>query len=349
MNIEKLVRKNILNLKPYTAARHSHSNGILLDANENSYGSVITEIITDKINRYPDPYQNRLREAVGKLNNVPAENLFFGVGSDEIIDLIIRVFCRPAIDDVIVTEPTYGMYKVACDINDVTVNNVPLSNDFDIDLPAIENAVNENTKIVFLCSPNNPTANLLNKNSILKLTQKLNVIVAVDEAYIDFSSDEGLIREILNYPNLIVMRTFSKAWGLAGVRCGYCSASKQIIDILFKVKAPYNISKLTSDTICNAVNRVEKRSEYIRLIISERERVGKTLHSNKKVLKVLPSDSNFISFKVDEPKKVFNYLENNGIIIRDRSNQYNFSGYMRVTIGTKEENDLFLKKLNEVL
>ena len=249
MNIEKLVRKNILELKPYTAARHSHINGILLDANENSYGSVITEITPDNINRYPDPYQKVLRESVGNLFNVPPENLFFGVGSDEIIDLIIRVFCRPGIDNVIVTEPTYGMYKVACDINDITVKNVPLTENFDVDASAIEKSIDENTKVVFLCSPNNPTANLLNKKSVLELASKLNVIVAIDEAYFDFSGDEGLIREVLNHPNLIVMRTFSKAWGLAGVRCGYCSSSKQIIDILFKIKAPYNISKLTSDVI----------------------------------------------------------------------------------------------------
>jgi len=167
MNIEKLVRKNILELKPYTAARHSHTNGILLDANENSYGSVVTQIMAERINRYPDPYQKRMRESVGSLLNVPPENLFFGVGSDEIIDIIIRVFCRPSIDNIIVTEPTYGMYRVAADINDVLVKNVPLSDSFDVDIPAIENSVEENTKVIFLCSPNNPTANLLNKKSIL--------------------------------------------------------------------------------------------------------------------------------------------------------------------------------------
>ncbi len=349
MNIEKLVRKNILELKPYTAARHSHTNGILLDANENSYGSVVSELTLENINRYPDPYQRRLRESVGKLLNVPTENLFFGVGSDEIIDLIFRVFCRPGIDNVIVTEPTYGMYKVAGDINDIKVKNVPLNDRFDINSSAVEKTVDENTKIVFLCSPNNPTANLLNKKEILELTEKLNVVIVVDEAYIDFSGDEGLIREVLNYNNLIVMRTFSKAWGLAGVRCGFCSASKQIIDILFKVKAPYNISKLTSDVICDAVKNVEKRNEFIGLIITERERVTMELKANKKILNILPSDSNFISFKVDEPKKIFKYLEAAGIIIRDRSSQYNLSGYLRVTIGTKEENNLFLKKLYEVL
>lgn len=349
MNIERLVRPNILKLKPYTAARHSHHNGILLDANENSYGSVITENVPLTINRYPDPYQKKLREGINKNYNVPIENLFFGVGSDEIIDLVIRIFCRPGIDNVIVTEPTYGMYKVACDINDVAVKNVPLTNEFDISLFEIKKAADINTKIVFLCSPNNPTANLLNKEAVLNLIDTMDLIVVVDEAYIDFAKDEGFINEVFNYPNLVVMRTFSKAWGLAGVRCGYCAASKEIIDILFRVKAPYNIGKLTSDAICEAMNNISKRDDYINSIIEQRKRIDSELRANKKILNVLPSDANFISFKVEEPLKVFNYLEKNGIIIRDRSSQHNFAGYLRVTIGTKEENDLFLQKLNEVL
>lgn len=348
MNIKELVRKNILELKPYTSARQSHSEGILLDANENCYGTVLPENY-DNINRYPDPYQRQMREGVSNLLNIPVENLFFGVGSDEIIDLTIRIFCRPSQDNIIVCEPTYGMYKVACDVNEVEVINVPLNQNFDLDVDAIERAVNEKTKILFLCSPNNPTANLLDKKKIIELTKKLNLIVVVDEAYIDFAQDEGLLKYTLEFPNLIVMRTFSKAWGMAGVRCGFCAASKEIIDIFFKVKLPYNISKLTAQAVILALKNIDKRNEYVKMIINERERVSRELKANKKILNVLPSDSNFISFKVENPKEVYNYLEKHKIIIRDRSNQFNFSGYLRVTIGTPEENNLFLQKLSEIL
>ena len=191
MNIEKLVRKNILDLKPYTAARHSHHNGILFDANENSFGSTLKDNVPEAINRYPDPYQKDLRDIVSKLYDVPGKNLFFGVGSDEIIDLIIRIFCIPSVDNVIVCEPTYGMYKVACDINDIEVRNAPLNDKFNIDIDSIKKSVDQNSKILFLCSPNNPTANLLDEKLILELTVKMNLIVVVDEAYIDFAKDIG--------------------------------------------------------------------------------------------------------------------------------------------------------------
>lgn len=349
MKIENLIRKNILELKPYTSARQSHSEGILLDANENSFGTVLPVENYYGANRYPDPYQRKMREGVSNFLNIPTENLFFGVGSDEIIDLSIRIFCRPSIDNVIVCEPTYGMYKVACDINEVEVLNVPLINNFNIDAEGIEKAVNENTKMIFLCSPNNPTSNLLDKEKILELAKKLNVVVLVDEAYIDFAQDEGLIKYAVKLPNLIVMRTFSKAWGMAGIRCGFCAASKEIIDVFFKVKLPYNINKLTSEAVLLALNNIDKRKKYIEMIIQERKRVESLLKANKKILNVLPSDSNFISFKVEKPKEVYSYLESNRIIIRDRSNQYNFDGYLRVTIGTPEENNLFLQKLSEVL
>lgn len=349
MKIENLIRKNILELKPYTSARQSHSEGILLDANENSFGTVLPVENYYGANRYPDPYQRKMREGVSNFLNIPTENLFFGVGSDEIIDLSIRIFCRPSIDNVIVCEPTYGMYKVACDINEVEVLNVPLINNFNIDAEGIEKAVNDNTKMIFLCSPNNPTSNLLDKEKILELAKKLNVVVLVDEAYIDFAQDEGLIKYAVKLPNLIVMRTFSKAWGMAGIRCGFCAASKEIIDVFFKVKLPYNINKLTSEAVLLALNNIDKRKKYIEMIIQERKRVESLLKSNKKILNVLPSDSNFISFKVEKPKEVYSYLESNRIIIRDRSNQYNFDGYLRVTIGTPEENNLFLQKLSEVL
>ncbi len=344
MNIENLVRKNILKLKPYTSARESHLSGILLDANENSIGSVV-EYDGLKLNRYPDPNQNEIRESLSQLIAIPKENLFFGVGSDEIIELLIKIFCNPREDEAIICEPTYGMYKVCCDINDVEVNNVPLDSNYDIDLYSIKNSVSKKTKIIFLCSPNNPTGNLLSKEKIVKLANSVNSVVVVDEAYIDFANDDGLIKEATQIPNLVVTRTFSKAWGLAGIRCGYAVANKEIINLLFKVKSPYNINKLTSDFILKALNNKSKHDYFVNEIIEERKRIESELKNISFIINVLPSNSNFISFKVEKPKEIFSYLESKGIIIRDRSNQFNFAGYLRVSIGAKKENDKFLNQL----
>lgn len=348
MNVERLVRKNILNLKPYTSARESHLKGILLDANENSMGSVIAHNSLE-LNRYPDPNQRALRNAVANFISVPQENLFFGVGSDEIIELFVKIFCHPREDEVIICEPTYGMYRVCCDTNDVAVKNVPLGSNFDIDLEALKNAVTEKTKLIFLCSPNNPSANLLSKEKIVELAKSNEVMVVVDEAYIDFTKQSGLAQEALLIPNIAVMRTFSKAWGMAGVRCGFSIASEFVTKLLFKVKAPYNINKITTDFILRAIADKEKYLYFIDEIVYERNRIALKLSEIKKVKKVLPSDANFISFVVDEPRTVFSYLESKGIIIRDRSNQFNFSGCLRVSVGTKEENDKFLEELKNVL
>ena len=348
MKIEKLVRQNILNLKPYTSARESHLTGILMDANENSFGSSV-DYDSIELNRYPDPNQRALRKAVSEIISVPAENLMFGVGSDEIIDLYVRIFCHPRIDEAIICEPTYGMYKVCCDTNDVAVKNVPLDSNYDIDLDGIKNAITEKTKLIFLCSPNNPSANLLNKEKIIELAKTTEVMVVVDEAYVDFTKQNGLAQEATTIPNLAVMRTFSKAWGMAGVRLGFSIASAELTKILFKVKAPYNINKLTSDFILRSIAGKEKYLGFVDGIISEREKVNKELCSMKNVKNVLLSHANFISFKVNEPQKVFQYLEGKGIIIRDRSNQYNFDGYLRVSIGTPEENNKFLKELKNIL
>ncbi|MBI1938720.1 MAG: histidinol-phosphate transaminase [Ignavibacteriales bacterium] len=348
MKIENLVRKNILELKPYTAARHSHFEGILLDANENPFGAVI-ENGGLHLNRYPDPYQTEIRKALSKYLNVHLDKLFFGVGSDEIIDLLIRIFCEPREDNVIICEPTYGMYKVCCDINNVEVKSVPLNSSYNLDYEKIVAAINNKTKIIFVCSPNNPTSNLLDKNIIIKIARENNVIVAVDEAYADFAGDSSLINDITDVPNIVLMRTFSKAWGLAAIRCGYCISSEEIIRLLFKVKFPYNMNALTANAVLKALSNVEKKNDYVQIILSERERVYNKLLGYKKIINVIKSDSNFISFRVEKPKEVFSSLEKSGIIIRDRSNQLNFGGYLRVTIGTTEENELFLSKLEEVL
>jgi histidinol-phosphate aminotransferase len=348
MDVEKLVRKNILSLKPYIAARHSHTSGILLDANENPIGSVVEYESLD-LNRYPDPNQILLRESVSNLISVPPENLFFGVGSDEIIDLFIKIFCNPRKDEVIICEPTYGMYKVCCNINDVYVKNVPLNSSFNIDLEAIKNSITVDTKLVFLCSPNNPSGNLLDSEKIIELANSKNVMIVVDEAYIDFTGKNGLAMEAVEIPNLAVMRTFSKAWGMAGVRCGYSIAPKFVTELLFRVKPPYNINKLTADFILQAITNKEKYQLFVGEIINERNRVINELEKIKNVRKVLPSHANFISFFVDQPKSVFKKLEETGIIIRDRSNHYNFAGGLRVSVGTVEENNKFLNGLRQIL
>jgi histidinol-phosphate aminotransferase len=270
MDINRLVRKNILELKPYTSARDIYEgDGILLDANENSFGSTFAEIKGLELNRYPDPHQNDLRKIVSDYLSISQESLFFGVGSDEIIDLLIRIFCEPGRDNAIIPEPTYGMYKVACDINNVETNSVLLTDQFQIDFNEVEKAFNSNSKIIFLCSPNNPTGNLLNKKDVVKLCEKYNSIIVVDEAYIDFSIKGALVDELKEYNNLVILRTFSKAWGLAGIRLGYCIADFDLIKILFKVKAPYNISTLTRYVLGKAFLNSPTKDKYIQSIISD--------------------------------------------------------------------------------
>ena len=233
--IEKLVRENIRNLKPYTSARDQYSEGILLDANENSIGSTVPEFEFLHLNRYPDPHQKDLKNIIGNYYSVPEENLFFGVGSDEIIDLLIRIFCEPAKDKVMILDPTYGMYKVACDINNAEAISVDLSDNFQIDFNNIKKNYSEEVNIIFLCSPNNPTANLLRKDDVLKLCSLYNSIIVIDEAYMDFASESNsLMNEVNNYQNLVVLRTLSKAWGLAGIRLGFCAANSLITEYLLK-------------------------------------------------------------------------------------------------------------------
>ena len=349
MDIKKLVRLNILNLKPYTSARDLYSEGILLDANENSIGSTFTEIDGLNLNRYPDPHQNDLRELISDRINIPKENLFFGVGSDEIIDLLIRIFCEPGKDKVMIPEPTYGMYKVSADINNVPIVSVLLNDDFQTDLDEIEKKYYDEIKIIFLCSPNNPTGNLLVKPDVLELCKKYNSIIIVDEAYIDFGEEGTLIDEIKNNPNLVVMRTFSKAWGLAGARLGYCAANEEIIKTLFKVKAPYNINSLTRFALQNAMKNEKLRNDYIKIIIDEREKLRSEFSKLSGISKIFDSDANFLLIKCADPKNVLQKLADKGIIIRDRSDQPKLAGCLRISIGTAKENEILLDALKEIL
>ncbi|MBK7105146.1 MAG: histidinol-phosphate transaminase [Ignavibacteriae bacterium] len=347
--IEKLVRKNILNLKPYTSARDSFQEGILLDANENSLGSVIEDEHNLQLNRYPDPAQNKLREKLSKYLNVSAKNLFFGVGSDEIIDLLIRIFCKPKKDSVLIPEPTYGMYKVACDVNDVETISIPLDKKFQVEVKTTLGAIQKNTKIIFLCSPNNPTANLLSKNNVLEIVNKFNGIVVIDEAYIDFNENQSFIDEFKKNKNLVIIRTFSKAWGLAGIRCGYSVADEFITNLLFKIKAPYNLNKLTANAILDALSNVKQKNYFVKKLNSEKEKLVIELKKIKQVQKVYPSDANFILFKIKNATDVYNKLAAKGVIIRNRSNQFNLENCLRISIGTPKENKIFLAKLKEIL
>lgn len=351
MDIKSLVRKNILELEPYTSARdiYESDKGILLDANENSWGSTFNSIDNLQLNRYPDPHQKDLRKLVSNLISVPNNNLFFGVGSDEIIDLIIRIFCEPGKDTALIPQPTYGMYKVACDINDIETVNVLLNDEFQIDLNAIENNYKGNTKIIFLCSPNNPTGNLLNKEKVLTLCKNYNSIIIVDEAYIDFAKEGSFIDEVKNYPNLIILRTFSKAWGLAGIRLGYCVANEEIINIFFKVKAPYNINSLTRFALESALKNSTIKDKYVTGIIKERERLKNQFESLTGVIKVFNSDANFLLVKLNNARSVQNKLADKGIIVRDRSSQPKLENCLRISIGNEEENDLLWDEIKKIV
>lgn len=347
--IEKLVRKNILKLKPYTSARDSFLEGILLDANENSLGSVIKDEHNLQLNRYPDPAQNKLREKLAGYLNVSTNNLFFGVGSDEIIDLLIRIFCEPNKDSVVIPEPTYGMYKVACDINNVKTISVPLNKNFQVDVKKTLSFVNKNTKMIFLCSPNNPTSNLLSKKNVIRILKNFTGIVVIDEAYIDFCEKQSFISELKMYKNLVIMRTFSKAWGLAGIRCGYSVSDEFTTNLLFKIKAPYNLNKLTANAILSALSRIKQKNNFVRKLNSEKEKLINELKNIKQIQKVYPSDANFILFKIKNASEIYNKLTSKGVIIRDRSNQLNLDNCLRVSVGTPTENEKFISTLNKIL
>lgn len=348
--IDNLVRNNIKKLKPYTCARDLYSDGILLDANENSFGSTFHEFEELHLNRYPDPHQVDLRNAVSKLLNVDANKLFFGVGSDEIIDLLIRIFCEPKEDQVMLLEPTYGMYKVACDINNVETVAPLLNDSFQIDFAEVEKHYSDKVKIIFVCSPNNPTGNLLYKNDILRLCKTYNSIVVVDEAYIDFSEPSAsLINEVKNYRNLVVMRTFSKAWGLAGVRLGYCAADEEIISYLFKVKAPYNINALTGYAVLKSIANEKRKENAVSAIISERFRVENELKHILAITNVFPADANYLLIRLPNAKEIQKELAEKGIVIRDRSSQPKLDNCLRITVGTKEENDALISGLKILL
>lgn len=346
-NIKQLVRENIKALMPYRSARDDFDTGILLDANENSFGSPISNSLD--LHRYPMPYQQKLRQKIADYRSVKMENVFVGVGSDEAIDLLFRIFCSPITDQVIINPPTYGMYKVSANINDVNVVQVLLTEDFQLQPDKILNRITDFTKLIFVCSPNNPTANDIRKEDILTLLENFSGLVVVDEAYIDFSNEESWAKEIQNYPNLVVLQTMSKAFGLAGIRLGVALANPEVINYMMKVKAPYNVNKLTSDIALQAFDAHDKISSNIKSIINERTRVEKELQAMPNIQKVYPSSGNFLLFKVEDALNVYKKLADAGIIIRYRGNEPHCENCLRLTIGTATENNQFLEELTTIL
>jgi len=343
-DINKLLRRNIANLTPYSSARDEYKGkeGIFLDANENSYGSPLDK----DYNRYPDPLQLLLKEKISKIKGLPVENIFLGNGSDEAIDILFRAFCRPAIDNVIICPPTYGMYEVCANINDVEVRKVNLLPEtFQLDTENILRHINPNTKLFFVCCPNNPTGNAVKWLDIKKVLDSCNGIVVIDEAYINFASYRSLIPELLNYPNLVILQTLSKAWGLAGLRVGMAFASEQIIDIFNKVKPPYNINVVSQQIAIEALENVEQINSWIKTIVVQREIISKEIAGFSFVKKVYPSDANFILVKVSDAESLYNYLVKEQIVVRDRSKVALCEGCLRITIGTEEENKKLLLAL----
>ena len=342
-DLDRLVRKHIKEVVPYSSARDEFSGEakIFLDANENSLGSPLTKWY----NRYPDPHQVKLKEAISKIKGVPAGHIFLGNGSDECIDLLYRCFCEPGKDNVIICPPTYGMYEVSAAINDVKARKVPLQPDFQLDLEGIEDVADDRTKIIWICSPNNPTGNSIHYQDIEILLNNFYGLVVVDEAYINFAKQRSLLPGLKEYPNLVIMQTLSKAWGLAALRLGMAFASTTIIDFLNRIKPPYNINQATQELALEALNEVEQVNTMIKEIVAMRDRLAAGLREIPIVEKVYPSDANFLLVKVKDAGKVYHYLLSDGIVVRDRSKVKLCEDCLRITVGTDSEN----KKLIQLL
>ena len=345
-DLNKIVRGNIKKLVPYSSARDEYKGkeGIFLDANENSYGSPLEE----DHNRYPDPLQLDLKKKISKIKGLPVQNIFIGNGSDEAIDILFRAFCEPGKGNVIICPPTYGMYEVTANINDVQVKKVNLTSEtFQLDVKNIKFAIDKDTRLIFICCPNNPTGNGMQWDDIRELLENFEGLLVVDEAYINFASYRSLIPELLNFPNLVILQTLSKAWGLAGLRVGMAFASQQIIDIFNKVKPPYNINSVSQELALNALDNVDQVNLWIKEIVSERNKLSELLAKLPYVVKVFPSEANFILVKLKEPKVIYEYLIKKKIVVRDRSKVELCEGCLRITIGTKEQNVKLINTLKK--
>lgn len=345
-SIDKILRENIRKLAPWSSARDTFKDKaeIFLDANENSYGSPIGE----NLNRYPDAFHLELKKKIGNIKGLLPDCIFPGNGSGEVIDLLYRAVCNPGIDNVIITPPACATYELSANINDVFVKKVPLTNDFQLDLEGISELVDENTKLIFLSSPNDPTGNSLNREDIEIILNNFEGIVVIDEAYINYSRQRSFISELTEYPNLVVMQTLSKAWGLAGIRLGMAFASPEIIAVLTKIKAPYNISSTTQGLALKALDNIEQVNAWIKETVAERNKLLAALGKISFVKYIHPSDANFLLVKMDDPKKVYEQLLANGIIVRDCSDNTLCEGCLRITVGKPGENVKLLETLNQI-
>ncbi len=342
-DLNKLVRENVKKVKPYSSARDEFSGEakVFLDANENSLGSPLMKWY----NRYPDPHQQKLKAAISKIKNIDAANIFLGNGSDECIDLLFRCFCEPGKDNVIICPPTYGMYEVSAAINDVEIKRAQLLPDFQLNLDLMESLIDTRTKVIWICSPNNPTGNSINYQDIEVLLNNFNGLVVVDEAYINFSRQHSLLKELKEYPNLVVLQTFSKAWGMAALRLGMAFASGEIIELLNKIKPPYNINQATQEFALEALQELGQVNDMIKEIVAMREELAKVFEQMALVEKVFPSDANFLLVKVRDAVDIYEYLLKGGIVVRDRSKVQLCDQCLRITIGTEQENTLLVDSL----
>ena len=345
-DINSLLRDNIRKLIPYASARDEFSGSahIFLDANENSLGSPISPAY----NRYPDPHQVKIKERLTQIKGLPPKHIFLGNGSDECIDLLCRAFCNPGKDNVIIHPPTYGMYEVSAHIHGVDVRRAPLTVNFELDLEVLEGLVDEQTKIIWICSPNNPTGNALNRQQIETILNNFDGLVVIDEAYINFSRNQSFIQELTEYPNLVILQTLSKAWGLAGLRLGMAFASELIIDILNRIKPPYNIGQATQELVLMALQETTRVNEMIKEIVRMRNELAEKISRLSSVSRVYPSDANFLLVRIKEARRIYEILINKGIVVRDRSSAPGCQDCLRITVGTKEQNDKLLETLTQI-
>ena len=341
--LQQLTRPNIWSLAPYSSARSEYSGriaNVFLDANENPYNT--------PYNRYPDPLQHEVKAILSNIKGVPEECIFLGNGSDEAIDLVYRCFCEPGKDNVVAICPTYGMYEVCADINNVEYRNVMLDERYQIDADRLLAACDDNTKVIWLCSPNNPTGNNLDREEVVKVVTQFQGLVVVDEAYIDFSNETSIARQLYKYPNLIVLQTMSKAWGSAAIRLGMAFASKEIIDLYNKVKYPYNINELTQKQALQRLSDTHAVEQWVKILLLERDRMMLAFSELRICQQVYPSDANFFLAKVDDAQQTYDYLVDRGIIVRNRTRVKLCQNCLRITIGTKDENNELLGALRSM-
>ena len=342
-NLDNLIRENIKTLQPYSSARAEYAGDALvfLDANENSYGSPLDV----NYSRYPDPLQRQLKAGLSKIKGIPPQNIFIGNGSDEVIDLAYRIFCEPTKDNVIICPPTYGMYRVSGNINDVRIREVNLTNEYQLNVDSILQSVDLNTKLLFICSPNNPTGNNMNRLDIELLLNNFPGIVIIDEAYINYSRQKTFLQELAEYENLVVMQTLSKAWGLAALRLGLAFASEKIIQLFNKVKPPYNINKASQELAFTALSRIEQVNANIKITVDERLKLQSELSQFSFIQNIYPTDANFILIRTENAERLYKYLSIQKIIVRNRSKEPLCGNCLRITVGTPQENETLIKIL----